>query len=134
MGHAGACRTKVVLGRSAPVCKQRVACHAFALRLTQAQGCRANVLMELPWDAERYAACLESCALREDLAHMAHGDDTSVGDRGSALSGGQRSRVALARALYSVSFSQAHAAVLAPAACELTSWRLTLRRERLHLP
>lgn len=43
---------------------------------------------------------LEAVALREDVAALADGMDTIVGERGVMLSGGQRQRAALARALY----------------------------------
>lgn len=55
------------------------------------------------YSQERYRAVLHACALEVDLLNMALGDSTPVGDRGSALSGGQRARIALARALYQVS-------------------------------
>ena len=60
------------------------------------------MLLELPLEQEHYSACLEAAALLPDLEAMSHGDQTPAGDRGSALSGGQRSRLALARALYLV--------------------------------
>ena len=40
------------------------------------------------------------CRLFQDLEIMPHGDSTLIGDRGVSLSGGQRARVSLARALY----------------------------------
>lgn len=40
------------------------------------------------------------CALLEDLRNFPNGDATLAGERGSALSGGQKIRVNLARALY----------------------------------
>lgn len=58
--------------------------------------------MELPMEEAHYTACLEAAALLPDLEAMGHGDLTPAGDRGSALSGGQRSRLALARALHLV--------------------------------
>ena len=49
-------------------------------------------------DERLYVQALHSTALDDDVAAWPLGDS----NRGSALSGGQRARVALARALYSV--------------------------------
>ena len=51
-------------------------------------------------DEARYAAVLEVCALAPDLALLPGGDAALIGDKGVTLSGGQRARVALARACY----------------------------------
>ncbi|GAC95681.1 ABC transporter [Pseudozyma hubeiensis SY62] len=64
---------------------------------------RDNILFHSPFDAIRYKAVQWCLDLEHDLAVMPDGDATSVGPQGSKLSGGQRSRVALARALYSKS-------------------------------
>lgn len=60
-----------------------------------------NILFSSEYEEVRYNRVLEACCLPEDLAELAKGDETEVGENGTALSGGQKSRVALARALYS---------------------------------
>ena len=61
---------------------------------------RENVTMgEVPRQ-EWYDAVLDACALRPDLAALPAGDATEIGEKGVNLSGGQRHRVALARACY----------------------------------
>ncbi|KAH8807261.1 ABC multidrug transporter [Xylogone sp. PMI_703] len=60
-----------------------------------------NILFGRAFNKERYEKILTACALRPDLAALANGDDTRIGLRGVKLSGGQRARVAFARALYS---------------------------------
>ncbi|KAM0756114.1 P-loop containing nucleoside triphosphate hydrolase protein [Meredithblackwellia eburnea MCA 4105] len=61
---------------------------------------RDNILFGHHFIRERYTAVLEACALLPDLAVLASGDMTFVGERGISLSGGQKARIALARALY----------------------------------
>jgi len=47
----------------------------------------------------RYAAALEAAALARDLEILPAGDATEIGEKGLTLSGGQKARVALARAV-----------------------------------
>ncbi|KAI5116711.1 hypothetical protein M0805_003223 [Coniferiporia weirii] len=67
----------------------------------QHQSIRENILFGDVCDEERYAAVVDACALRPDLAIFEDGDATEIGARGVSLSGGQKARVALARAVYS---------------------------------
>ena len=62
---------------------------------------RENILFGLPYDEARYVRVIKACALASEVADMPAGDLTIVGERGLSLSGGQRARVALARAAYS---------------------------------
>ncbi|KAJ7916824.1 multidrug resistance-associated ABC transporter [Mycena leptocephala] len=60
-----------------------------------------NILFNLPYDEERYKLTLEVCALVSDLEILEDGDESEIGERGVNLSGGQKARVSLARAVYS---------------------------------
>ncbi|KAG6846160.1 hypothetical protein H0H93_015676, partial [Arthromyces matolae] len=60
-----------------------------------------NILFNLPYDEDRYQKTLEVCALISDLEILEDGDEAEIGERGVNLSGGQKARVSLARAVYS---------------------------------
>ncbi|KAH8897439.1 P-loop containing nucleoside triphosphate hydrolase protein [Thozetella sp. PMI_491] len=62
---------------------------------------RENILFGLPFDALWYQKVLDSVCLSPDLALLPDGDTTVLGGMGATLSGGQQSRVVLARAVYS---------------------------------
>jgi ABC-type bacteriocin/lantibiotic exporters, contain an N-terminal double-glycine peptidase domain len=57
--------------------------------------------MGRPFDEDLYNSATNSCDLYKDLALLPNGDETLLGDRGFTLSGGQRARLCLARAVYS---------------------------------
>jgi ABC-type multidrug transport system fused ATPase/permease subunit len=69
----------------------------------QSMSIRDNILFSAPYHEQRYKRTLEACALLPDLAQFKRGDLSFVGENGIGLSGGQKARVALARAVYSAS-------------------------------
>ncbi|VDC06819.1 unnamed protein product [Peniophora sp. CBMAI 1063] len=62
---------------------------------------RDNILFGTPYDADRYSQVIYACGLERDLTLFEAGDHTEVGEKGLTLSGGQKARVTLARAIYS---------------------------------
>ncbi|KAF9442983.1 hypothetical protein P691DRAFT_713861, partial [Macrolepiota fuliginosa MF-IS2] len=74
--------------------------YAAQLPWLQHRSIKDNILFGYPFDEERYKAVVEACALGPDLDMLEDGDETEIGARGVSLSGGQKARVALARAVY----------------------------------
>ncbi|XP_050309650.1 ATP-binding cassette sub-family C member 4-like isoform X2 [Anthonomus grandis grandis] len=61
---------------------------------------RRNILFGKPYDHRLYKEVTKVCALERDFEQLPYGDKTMVGERGVSLSGGQRARINLARAIY----------------------------------
>ena len=61
---------------------------------------RENILFGEQYEEWKYNRVIEACALTEDIEKFPDCDQTIVGERGVVLSGGQRARVSLARAVY----------------------------------
>lgn len=61
---------------------------------------RSNIIFIEEFDQNRYKEVVRVCGLERDLKLMPNGDMTIVGERGISLSGGQKARISLARAVY----------------------------------
>ena len=61
---------------------------------------RDNILFGNEYDERKYKQVIRVAALERDMEIFPNGGQTMVGDRGTSLSGGQRARINLARALY----------------------------------
>eukprot|EP01119_Soliformovum_irregulare_P000193 TRINITY_DN1013_c0_g1_i2.p1 TRINITY_DN1013_c0_g1~~TRINITY_DN1013_c0_g1_i2.p1 ORF type:complete len:1143 (+),score=404.47 TRINITY_DN1013_c0_g1_i2:123-3551(+) len=61
---------------------------------------KQNILFGSEWNEEKYNRVVFACALTRDFEILPGGDSTEIGDRGINLSGGQRARIAMARAVY----------------------------------
>ncbi|XP_053740716.1 cystic fibrosis transmembrane conductance regulator isoform X1 [Synchiropus splendidus] len=61
---------------------------------------RDNILFGLTYDEFRYTSIIKACQLEEDLSLLPENDKTLLVEGGVTLSGGQRARLGLARAVY----------------------------------
>ncbi|KAJ3620809.1 hypothetical protein MTP99_004726 [Tenebrio molitor] len=61
---------------------------------------KQNILFGKELNEEKYSRVIKVCALEYDLSLFPYGDNTLVGERGVMLSGGQKARINLARAVY----------------------------------
>ena len=62
---------------------------------------RNNILFFKEMDEEKYNKIINLCELSQDIKLLSGGDMTEIGEKGANLSGGQKARLAIARALYS---------------------------------
>ncbi|GJC84262.1 ABC transporter atnG [Colletotrichum liriopes] len=65
------------------------------------QSIKDNIFGGAEYDPVLYSKVIQACQLDQDLSLLPQGDETLVGSSGAALSGGQKHRIALARAVYS---------------------------------
>lgn len=61
---------------------------------------RDNILFGKEMDRDWYKQVIEACALQPDLEMLPQGDATEIGERGITVSGGQKQRLNIARAIY----------------------------------
>ena len=63
---------------------------------------KENILCGSEFQPHRYNSVIRATALDHDIEKMPNKDEYLIGDEGTTLSGGQKARLALARALYQV--------------------------------
>lgn len=61
---------------------------------------KGNILFGEEFDKTRYKNVVKVCALEKDFDQLPNGDKTLITEKGISLSGGQRARINLARAVY----------------------------------
>ncbi|KAI4868362.1 ATP-binding cassette transporter protein YOR1-like protein [Hypoxylon rubiginosum] len=83
---------EVVLGASRAFCPQ--------YSWIQNASVRNNILFGKEMDRDWYKEVVTACALQPDLDMLPNGDATEIGERGITISGGQKQRLNIARAIY----------------------------------
>lgn len=85
-------RGNVTMGASRAFCPQ----YAWIQNATV----KENILFGKEMDADWYRRVIDACALQTDLEMLPNGDLTEIGERGITVSGGQKQRLNIARAIY----------------------------------
>ncbi|PMD34604.1 ABC multidrug transporter-like protein [Hyaloscypha variabilis F] len=85
-------RGTMTLGASRAFCPQ----YAWIQNATV----RENILFGKDMDRDWYKKVIDACALQPDLDMLPQGDATEIGERGITVSGGQKQRLNIARAIY----------------------------------
>ena len=62
---------------------------------------RHNILFGESLNATKYREAIRVCSMEDDIQTITGGNNAEIGERGINLSGGQKARVSLARAVYS---------------------------------
>ncbi|KAJ4370691.1 ATP-binding cassette transporter yor1 [Neocucurbitaria cava] len=83
---------EVVIGASRAFCPQ----YAWIQNATV----RENIIFGKEFKKKWYDQVVDACALRPDLDMLPHNDATEIGERGITVSGGQKQRMNIARAIY----------------------------------
>jgi ATP-binding cassette subfamily C (CFTR/MRP) protein 1 len=83
---------EVVIGASRAFCPQ----YAWIQNATV----RENIVFGKEFKQKWYNQVIEACALKPDLEMLPVGDATEIGERGITVSGGQKQRMNIARAIY----------------------------------
>lgn len=83
---------EVTFGSSRAFCPQ----YAWIQNATVQQ----NIVFGKDYDRRWYDKVIDACALRPDLEILPAGDQTEIGERGITVSGGQKQRLNVARAIY----------------------------------
>lgn len=82
----------VTIGASRAFCPQ----YAWIQNATA----RENIVFGKPFDRKWYRKVVDACALQPDFEMLPNGDQTEIGERGITVSGGQKQRLNIARAIY----------------------------------
>ncbi|KAL8730032.1 MAG: hypothetical protein Q9166_004356 [cf. Caloplaca sp. 2 TL-2023] len=83
---------QVTMGASRAFCPQ----YAWIQNATV----RDNIVFGKEYQRKWYNEVVDACALRPDLEMLPHQDMTEIGERGITVSGGQKQRLNIARAIY----------------------------------
>ncbi|KAL4888888.1 P-loop containing nucleoside triphosphate hydrolase protein [Aspergillus ambiguus] len=83
-------------------CARRSTTRAFCSQYAWIQNTsvRNNILFGKDYDKTWYEQVIDACALKPDLENLPDGDETEIGERGITVSGGQKQRLNIARAIY----------------------------------